>query len=108
MSRYLFIQSQDPFTETRTLHQFALARQLFDAGHSVRLLLVQNGVTPARKGARTPCFDALLNAGIPVSADDFSLRQRQIGTADLKDTVTATSIDTVIDALLDGNKVIWN
>lgn len=108
MSGYLFIQSQDPFTEARTTHQFALVRQLFAAGHAVRLLLVQNGVTPARQGAQTPYFDALLRDGIPVSADDFSLRQRQIGDADLKAAVTVAPISTVIDALLDGNKVIWN
>ena len=35
MSNYLFIQSQDPFTETRTRHQYDLALQLFEAGHQV-------------------------------------------------------------------------
>lgn len=108
MSNYLFIQSQDPFTETRTQHQYDLALQLFEAGHQVRLLLVQNGVTPARKGAQTPYFDALLKAGIPVGADDMSLQQRQLTLDELKDTVSIDPIATVIDALLDGDKVIWN
>lgn len=108
MSNYLFIQSQDPFTETRTRHQFDLALQLFEAGHDVRLLLVQNGVTPARKGADTPHFDALLKAGLSVSADDFSLQQRQIDGSDLKDKVGIDPIGTVVDALLNGDKVIWN
>ncbi|WP_255346556.1 MULTISPECIES: hypothetical protein [unclassified Alcanivorax] len=43
MSDYLFIQSQDPFTEVRTEHQFALAGQLYDAGHNVRLHWYKTG-----------------------------------------------------------------
>lgn len=108
MSNYLFIQSQDPFTETRTQHQYDLAQQLFEAGHNVRLLLVQNGVTPARKGAKTASFDALLKAGVPISADDFSLQQRQLALTDLKDAISIEPIDIAIDALLNGDKVIWN
>ena len=108
MSDYLFIQSQDPFTEVRTEHQFALAGQRYDAGHNVRLLLVQNGVTPAHKGARSVHFDKLLKWGVPVLADNFSLKQRQILEKDLKENIASSSLDTVIDALLDGEKVIWN
>ncbi len=107
MSDYLFIQSQDPFTEVRTEHQFALAGQLYDAGHNVRLLLVQNGVTPARKGARSEHFDKLLKWGVPVMADDFSLQQRQMRDQDLKENIASSSPDTVIDPLLGGEKVLW-
>ena len=81
MSHYLFIQSQDPFTETRTHHQFDLIGQLHDAGHKVAVLLVQNGVTPARRGAKSDLFDD------------------QVGVADM---------DLVIDAMLAGHKVIWH
>lgn len=108
MSNYLFIQSQDPFTEVRTRHQFDLAMQLHAAGHPVQLLLLQNGVTPARQGARCEPFDNLLQAGVPVAADDFSLRQRQMSQDDLKPAVAVQPITVVIDALLDGHKVIWN
>ncbi|EKF73015.1 DsrE/DsrF family oxidoreductase family protein [Alcanivorax hongdengensis A-11-3] len=108
MSNYLFIQSQDPFTEVRTEHQFALAGQLFDAGHNVQILLVQNGVIPARQGARSQHLDQLIEWGVPVLADDFSLQQRQISDDDLKDNIAVDSVDSVIDALLDGHKVIWN
>lgn len=108
MSNYLFIQSQDPFTEVRTEHQFALAEQLHQAGHGVRVLLVQNGVIPARQQASSASFDALLSSGVAVLADDFSLQQRQIANASLKNKVAVSSVDLVIDALLDGEKVIWN
>lgn len=108
MSHYLFIQSQDPFTEVRTTAQYDLAGQLHAAGHDVSVLLVQNGVTPARQGARSADFDQLLSVGVAVIADDFSLQQREIQAADLKNNVAVNSLDVVVDALLAGHKVIWN
>ncbi|WP_231483355.1 MULTISPECIES: DsrE family protein [unclassified Alcanivorax] len=53
-------------------------------------------------------FDKLLKWGVPVLADNFSLKQRQILEKDLKESIASSSLDTVIDALLDGEKVIWN
>ena len=53
MSHFLFIQSQDPFTEVATSRQYQLAAELAKAGNQVQVLLVQNGVTPARKGANS-------------------------------------------------------
>ncbi|MBF1802199.1 DsrE family protein [Alloalcanivorax profundimaris] len=108
MSQYLFIQSQDPFTESRTRHQFDLIGQLHEAGHDVSVLLVQNGVTPARRGARTGSFDRLLDWGVPVLADTFSLEQREIDDADLKDNIGLSSLHVVIDAMLANGKVIWH
>jgi predicted peroxiredoxin len=108
MSRYLFIQSQDPFIEVRTGAQFDLALQLAKAGNPVTLLLVQNGVTVARKGARTPQFDTLATAGITICADTFALQQREIAVADLKPSVQPAEVSMVVDAMLGGDKVIWN
>ena len=108
MSRYLFIQSQDPFIEARTSSQFDVATQLAKAGQPVSVLLVQNGVTAARKGARTPQFDALADAGIKIFADSFALQQRDITAADLKPSIAAGDVGMVVDAMLAGDKVIWN
>lgn len=108
MSDYLFIQSQDPFTEARTLSQYQLAQTLHNAGHKVSMLLVQNGVTPARQGAQSPSFDALQQSGVVVTADVFSLQQREITPQQLKGHVTPGHLDAVIDAMLAGHKVIWN
>lgn len=108
MSEYLFIQSQDPFNETRANHQYQLAQRLCEAGHRVTLLLVQNGVTPARQGAESTAFDTLLCSGVHVLADGFSLDQREMGSAVLKPGVTVADIGTAIDAMLAGHKVIWN
>ncbi|MEZ0237251.1 MAG: DsrE family protein [Methylophilaceae bacterium] len=108
MSRYLFVQNQDPFTEARTGAQFDLARRLAESGRSVTLLLVQNGVTAARQGAQCPQFDALAAAGVNVCADSFSLLQREISPGHLKPAVKTAEVGMVVDALLDGDKVIWN
>lgn len=108
MSDYLFIQSQDPFTETRTANQYKLAADLHAAGHNVTVLLVQNGVIPARSQAKTPDFDQLLNSGVTVAVDEFALQQREIPTNALKKPITLAQLDLAVDALLAGHKVIWN
>lgn len=108
MSRYLFIQNQDPFTEVRTCVQFDLARQLAESGKAVTLLLVQNGVTAARKDAVCPQFDSLAASGVNLFADSFALRQREISSEQLKSVVKSAEICMVVDAMLDGDKVIWN
>lgn len=108
MSDYLFVQSQDPFTEVRTAGQYALASQLATAGHCVTLYLVQNGVTCARRGAVCDAFDRLAEQGVTIVADDFSLEQREIGADQLKSRIQVEEISAVIDALLAGQKVIWN
>jgi len=108
MSEYLFIQSQDPFTETRTGAQYDLAVRLANAGNNVRVLLVQNGVTPARRGARCEAFDALTKAPVSILADSLALTQRQIDTNQLKAGVQTGELELVVDAMLAGHKVIWN
>lgn len=108
MARYFFIQSQDPFTEVRTTAQFDLAQRLLAAGNDVSMLLIQNGVTAARQGALCERFDALRASGVTLLADTFSLTMREIDATQLKADVAMADIDTVIDALLAGDKVIWN
>ena len=108
MSEYLFIQSQDPFTETRAPGQYDLAKRLANAGYEVKILLVQNGVTVARQGAKSEAFDALKNTAVNIFADNFSLEQREIEINQLKYGVQTSDLDIVIDAMLAGKKVIWN
>ena len=108
MSRYLFIQSQDPFTEVRTNAQYDLAKSLASSGNSVQLLLVQNGVLVARQGASSEAFDSLASQGVNILADTFSLKQREIETNQLKPFVAPAEIDMAVAAMLNGDKVIWN
>ena len=74
----------------------------------ITVLLVQNGVTAARKGARAPQFDALAGAGIKVFVDSFALQQREIAAGDLKPSIATADVGMVVDAMLAGDKVIWN
>ncbi|BES72101.1 hypothetical protein RE428_31190 [Marinobacter nanhaiticus D15-8W] len=108
MSDYLFVQSQNPFTEGQTELQYALASQLHRAGHNVTLLLIQNGVTPAQIGARRTGLDTLLDLGVLVLADGFSLKLRNISADDLKFPIWISNVEVAIDALTEGQKVIWN
>ena len=62
MSRYLFIQSQDPFTHARTYAQFDLMRRLASSGHAVSVLLVQNAVLVARAPASCPSIPCRITA----------------------------------------------
>ena len=108
MSHYLFVQSQDPFSDVRAPLQYQLAIDLKKRGHDVTVVLVQNGVVPARQQAVCPAFDELAVSGLTLIADAFSLEQRDIGQQQLKNNVTTGSMENVIDAMLAGHKVIWN
>lgn len=108
MSDYLFVQSQDPFTDDQAELRYARVSQLHHAGHNVTLLLIQNGVTPARSSARKTGLDALLDLGVLVLADGFSLKQRNIGADELKFPIWISNVEVAIEALTEGHKVIWN
>ncbi len=108
MARYLLIESRDPFDSADTAFCHDLARRLAAEGNQVTLFLVQNGVLPARAGARARGFAELGLAGIEVLADDFSLRERAIDADRLQPGISASPIDVVIDRLSEGCKVIWH
>ncbi|HLU65562.1 MAG TPA: DsrE family protein [Kofleriaceae bacterium] len=108
MASYLLIESRDPW-ESRDCEAWQeLALGLARQGNTVTLLLVQNGVLPARRGARGGDLAALTGAGVEILADDFSLRERGIGADRLADGVKPAAIDVVIDMMAEGRKVIWH
>ena len=78
MSRYILVESRDPFDSRDSEHFYDIARGLKDAGNDVTLFLVQNGVLPARRSARSAALAAVAGAGVEVLADEFSLRERGI------------------------------
>ena len=84
------------------------SRRLVAEGNQVTLYLVQNGVLPARPGARTAGLDGLVQAGVEVLADDFSLRERGIPAGRLQAGIKSSPLDVVIDGLAEGCKVIWH
>jgi intracellular sulfur oxidation DsrE/DsrF family protein len=108
MPRYLLIESRDPFDSNDVQFCCDLARQLAAAKNEVTVFLVQNGVLPARSGARADDLAKLAGAGVRVLADSFSLQERGIDERRLAAGIAAAPLDVVLDALAEGAKVIWH
>src|SRR5438270_10495454 len=108
MPKYLLIESRDPFDSNDTGFCVDLATQLAAAKNDVTVFLVQNGVLPARAGARGGHLAKLTGAGVSVLADSFSLKERGIDAGRLAAGVAAAQLDTVLDALAEGTQVIWH
>jgi len=108
MSKYMLIESRDPFDSNDVGFSYELASGLAKAGHEVTLLLVQNGVLPARRGAQADGLAAVMKAGVKVLADDFSLGERGIAPSRLVAGVEPAPIEVVIDHMAAGHKTLWH
>lgn len=108
MAKYLLVESRDPFGSNDVANYYDIASALVKDGNEVTLFLVENGVLPARKSSKSQLLNDLANAGVTVLADEFSLRERGIGSDRLTDGVKASPLDTVIDQLADGAKTMWH
>ena len=108
MTEYTLIESRDPFDSGDVWNFYELAAGLAKEGHTVTLLLVQNGVFAARQGARSGLLAALANDGVDVRADAFSLQERGISANRLVAGVTVMPLDIVIDHLAEGRKALWH
>ena len=108
MAKYLLIESRDTFESKDVSRYYDLAKGLKQDGNDVTLFLVQNGVLSAREASQANGLADVANAGVQVLADDFSLRERGIGSGRLVAGVTPAPLDTVIDAMADGSKMLWD
>jgi predicted peroxiredoxin len=109
MTNYIFIESRDPFESRDTQFVEEMVTALKQRGNEVTVFLVQNGVLATRRKARDPYLARLAQAGIKLLADDFSLCERGIQSAELDPGVRTSSIDSLVDALLQENtKAIWH
>jgi hypothetical protein len=108
MSRYLLIESRDPFEscDSSLLHE--LARGQADEGNEVTVFLIQNGVLPARRGSRYASrFAELTQSGVTVVADDFSLKERAVRR--LAEGVKPATVETLVALVMtEGTKTIWH
>jgi len=107
MTRYVFIESRDPFEsrDTQFLEDTAIAVK--ERGHDVTVFLVQNGVLAARESARR--LGRLAEAGVTLLADDLSLRERGIQAGELAPSIRESGIDALVDALAQENtKAMWH
>lgn len=107
MAQYVLIESQDPFESGQVAGNYALARDLVANGDRVTFFLVQNGVQPARRAARANGLDELVQSGARVVADAFSLKERAMRQEGLRNGIESAPLELVLDALVDGHKVVW-
>jgi predicted peroxiredoxin len=109
VSNYVFIESRDPFDSPDTSFLAETATALKKRGNGVTVFLVQNGVLGARKQARKTVLPQLLESGITVLADDFSLRERGIQSDECQSAVKTASVDELVDLLVQENtKAVWH
>jgi sulfur relay (sulfurtransferase) complex TusBCD TusD component (DsrE family) len=108
MAKYTLIASRDVFESAEAGHYLDLAADLRKEGNDVTLFLVQNGVFLARKSTRTRAVEVLAKDGVTVLADTFSLRERGISEDGLNPAVRSAELDTVVDRLAEGHRVIWH
>jgi sulfur relay (sulfurtransferase) complex TusBCD TusD component (DsrE family) len=108
MAKYVLIESRDPFETNGVAFCRDLATRLAGQGDDVTLFLVQNGVLPARVGAKSEGLSALAAAGIKVVADSFSLTERGIPVAALASGIRPAPLDIVVDVMAAGGKVLWH
>jgi len=108
MSRYLLIESLDPFESNDTARYWELAADLARERNDVTLFLVQNGALAARKSARAESLGRLVEQGVEVLVDEFSLRERGIPDGQLAGGVRVAPLDVVVDRLAEGWKTLWH
>jgi sulfur relay (sulfurtransferase) complex TusBCD TusD component (DsrE family) len=109
MTKYLFIESRDPFESRDTEFLEQTATSLKQRGHEVTVFLVQNGVLAARKNGRESYLGRMAGAGIALLADNFSLCERGIQPTELQPGIEPSGIETLVDALVvEKTKAIWH
>lgn len=107
MNRYLLIESRDPYSSGEAAGSAQLAVGLRRRGHEVTLLLVQNGVQPARREAQAPDLHSAIAAGVEVLADEFALRERGVTVGNLTPGVRAVPLSLAVERMVLGWTPFW-
>lgn len=107
MAEHLLIETHGtwdgPGCERLASDAVALAR----GGHGVGVLLLEDGVTAALRGA-VPALEDLARDGGTVWVDEFSLRQRGLADAELVCDARHVDAGAVAEKLLDPDvRVLW-
>lgn len=105
MAQYFLIESLSPFDSVEVNHNYELASDLAQAGHKVTLFFVENGVFVARSQVSVPSLDPL--AKVTLLADEFSLKERGIDPSEIKKIIKVSDIGVIVDAMAEGQKVMW-
>lgn len=106
MASYTFILSRDPVDGDPMAPE--LAAELAASGHDVVVFLVENGAFLARGGVRDDVLASLTKAGVSVMADALAMEERGIVGGVVSPGVEVTGLETVVDHLAAGRKVVWH
>jgi predicted peroxiredoxin len=108
MSKYVLVESRDPWESGESHYFYELANELAAKGHDVVLFLVQNGVLGVRKGSSSTLVQKAVDARVKVLLDDFSLRERGIDDGERSSGTHVSNIDALVDLLAEGRKAMWH
>ena len=108
LSNYVFIESRDPFDSPGTHSVSKAAVALRREGHTVTVFLVENGVLGARKQAEKSQVPAIVESGVTVLADDFSLQKRGISMEECAPGLRTGTMAHLIELIVKENtKAVW-
>jgi len=109
VTKYLWIETRDPFDSADVADAYVLAGGLADESEDTTVFLLQNGVLTTRRASTAASMLTALSGRTTVLADEFSLRERGITADELVDGVTPSGVDRLVELLLDDDrKVIWH
>jgi hypothetical protein len=108
LSKYLLIESRDPWGSGESRYFYDLAVELAARGHGVVLFLVQDGVLSVRKGSSSTLVQKAIDARVRVLLDDFSLRERGIDDGERTSGTAVSNVGALVDLLAEGRKTMWH
>ncbi|MBP6219074.1 MAG: DsrE family protein [Oligoflexales bacterium] len=108
MLSYLLIETQDSFESKDTKKWANLAIDLQDQGAKVVFHLLENGVLAARSSSLSSEIKRLIESGMEVEADLFSLKERGIEKDRQVAGLQISSPDKIIERMQEGFKVLWH
>ena len=107
MSDFLLIETRGPLGDNSPQF-YDRARTLQQGGHKVMLYLVENGVLSVRQKPAGQLLRPLLDAGVTIHADSFSLQERGISATAIANNIQKTGLELVLNSLASGFKPLWH
>lgn len=109
MNSYLLIETRDHFESLGVNQSYQLAVDLKNKKNDVKLFILQNAVFSFRTNiAIYEPIENIIKKDIPIFIDEFSIKERGIDRKNLRKEIVVSSIDVILDHLVNKSKVIWH
>ncbi|WGL60012.1 DsrE family protein [Pigmentibacter sp. JX0631] len=109
MNSYLLIETRDHFESLRVNHSYQLAVDLKEKKNEVKLFILQNAVFSFRNNINIyDPIENIIKKDIPIFIDEFSIKERGIDRNNLRKEIVISSMDVILDHLVNKTKVIWH